>query len=518
MKYQASERLLDKISSADTVLIHTTVQRWDIHIAEAVELVRRCESIGARWALLTCNGGLSSCPSNPNRLEKFCTDCRHISGHLEKKLPAQMPFIYFAPSTYSENPNIPDEFMSRTELLNFRFRDVPIGRLVASQMADDVKDYYFELENQEMRRRATQLVSDAVQLYLFARHEMRRLGPTKVFVWNGRRPSDGPVYYAAKSLGLDAYSYISGGQPGRLLCTEAPSVQEIFDEEDSESLHALEATHREALLPLAEEYFRQYRDGTFRDLGYRSIVGRFQLDAELDGDGQLRLQNWKDSDYRLLVVTSSPIEFLHTANHHATLGDDPYQWIAQLQGHTKLKDASICVRWHPNQSTAGPHESRRINEIMNAAPDHVVHIPPGSSVDTYALANSANIIIASGSTVALWATWTGKRVISIGYVPKFQLNFWEMAETSDKIVELLIHENQQNHEFLKTSAALWMVYLAERGARMEHVTWINDKPALDVFGNPRRRAKKRSRLLRHLSRVRRSFIHRMTNHLRLVGT
>jgi len=164
---------------------------------------------------LSCDGALHSCPANPTHNPGKCYACvRQTSYSIERLLPNQCINIKLDSLSHPEIKTSLDEcrFETLTELASYKYRDLPIGELVASQLVDELRDVFYPLEN--LQKRVKGEIELAVSLYhqgikILQTHKINR-----VFVWNGRRPSDGPLLYAAWDLGLEYYSYISGTKQG----------------------------------------------------------------------------------------------------------------------------------------------------------------------------------------------------------------------------------------------------------------------------------------------------------------
>lgn len=476
---QASRSIIAGVGRNDSVLVYANVQLWDVHIAEALDLARYSRLAGARTALVLCTGALSTCPANAFHMEIKCQMCVKKTENISQTEKLRgISVITFSDFLALKTPLNVEAIESRSDLLQYEYENVPIGRLVASQLADDYRDYYFSLRDDEIRSRAHKACVSAVKLYEQAKKVVSDFDASKVFVWNGRRPSDGPVWYAAKSVGAEAFTYVSGGSPGRTFITAASSVQCDSVAEMEVSIGALSAKYKATMHDLGRAHFDDYRYGQWRGLGYEHYPA---IDAATEATAT-RLRIWQESSQtRILVLTSSPVEEIHLDWTHKLFGDDPYGWIERFQRWALEFDLAVCVRWHPRQALAGPNESRRIQQVMERADPAVIHLGPAESVDAYRLAENAHVVVGTGSTVSLWAASNSKPVVTFrrsGSSLDYLERAWAVVENEVQLCDAVFAAKPSN----PLPALDWIVYAANRGYEMQHIDWVNGKPQLG-FGN-----------------------------------
>lgn len=494
----ATRMILDSITSSDTVVIHTNVQLWDVHVVEAIEIALRARAKGADTTVVVCNGSLSSCPANALHSSSLCGKCNSKTEALvsffekhEVRI-VSVPEFTMDPTEHKCTINI----STRRDLMEFRAGGAPIGRLVASQITDDLKDVYFPL-TESLQERAVRHCRNGAALLQWATSMLTAVGATKVFVWNGRRPSDGPFYYAAKSLGIQAFTYISGGRPGSVFVTAAPSVQEAPPEEIAADIRAL--CERFPSAPLeGMSRLDDYRFGTYQGVGYQNFS---QPTFSSTDDLASPIQEWINAkSKRIFLPTSSPSEQVHISEVDEFFGDDPYGWIERFQAQAYESDFALIVRWHPAQNNPGTGEHARINEISQAAPPGVHHILPEEAIDAYFLAAQSDIVVTTGSTVAVWAAATSKPVIQLDPRPQFLDASWTRVSSEAGLWQALQEPLNSSAE----EAKLWSLYRAERGEEMLFVSWIDSKPvAPHLLGSNTRTARSRNLLLLPLALLRR---------------
>lgn len=420
---------------------------------------------------MLCRGSLVSCPANALHTLEKCHKCNLATDQLvEKAIPTGVEVIV-VPSLESRGQLSHITINNRAKLLGLTHEGWPVGRLVATQLADDAEDFYFELNDLSLRSRAEQSVANAIGLYRFAKATFAAVAATKVFVWNGRRPSDGPIYYAAESLTPFVYTYISGGSPGRIYCTQSSSVQNPLLSELTESISSLTSIHKSKISDLGAKYLNQYRNGTYKQVGYRSFIPPGGTSSVV---GSENVKSWVENPkLKVLVVTSSPIEFIHLPEFEKAFGDDPYGWIERLAEDAYSHDFALCVKWHPSQAHAGQYERDRIARIINKSRTTVAHVSPEDSEDAYGLALEADVIVGTGSTVMLWAASLGRRVVA--FHPRFyHFGGWTVVHDES----LLISEIKAAGPAERERALEWAVYMSEFGSQMTFSSALHPEPEM----------------------------------------
>jgi hypothetical protein len=85
-----------------------------------------------------------------------------------------------------------------SDFYNYEYANVPVGKLVLSQIVWDQRDSC--LDFLDIKDRALKLAMGSIALYEEVKLIILKNSIDFVYVWNGRRCSDGPVVYAAKHL------------------------------------------------------------------------------------------------------------------------------------------------------------------------------------------------------------------------------------------------------------------------------------------------------------------------------
>ncbi len=389
------------------ILIYSHVPLWTVHHAETIELALRHLNAGDRVVLLSCDGHLASCPANSFHAEAKCQACVSQTKYtLDKVLGGRVEDLRLR---LEDEPTKLPNFDSLESLTKYSLEGVPFGELVVSQLVTDTRDSYLDYE--KVRERAGILIQNAIALFNAAKNTMRAESIDKAYVWNGRRCSDGPVVYAAIQEGVDYAIYISGVR------------KNTFAVKRQVKIHALEAS-------------KNYMEALYRsviesgDAGLLSREAKIFFDTQRHGGGDypgcMHFAKDFEAEKRLpaafresplVIFTSSFWEYFGMFDylHEYPPYKNHYEALRTILADPRLEGlGTVVVRWHPNLKTCGPQERKVINDIINSAPSHVVHIPPESSISSYALMESAAKIVTFGSTIGIEAAYYGKPSILLG--------------------------------------------------------------------------------------------------------
>jgi hypothetical protein len=296
------------------------------------------------------------------------------------------------------------DFETFEAFTEFTYKGLPFGRLALSQLADDYKSYRFPMDIVNTRGRI--LIDGAISLFEQSLTLLSENAIRCAFFWNGRRPSDGPVHFAAQVLGIPSFAYISGGDEGRFLVVEDLLHDPESVEVRIKDFYANIGEHVDKYLQRGVEYAEGTRLGTNSAFGSSTYSRNFKNENfPLPPKGKPRILVCTSTTWETIAFDQkNPIK-----NH-----EEHFQFLTKmLHDPHILLNYQVMVRWHPNQTNVQYHEARDIQDLIQSTRKTVIHYSPESLVSTYDLILASDFIITYGSTVGVEATIMGKPSISI---------------------------------------------------------------------------------------------------------
>jgi len=458
------------------VLVLVNTQLWELFHAESIEICLRHVSNGDKVVVAYCDGALAACAPNAKHIPEVCIKCRHISDHM-RFLLAKHGIDFTALNLESSYPYVKDldfTFESNDDLARITYNEMPIGLLAASQIIDNCNDVYFSIKDQASL--AQNLIKSGIMLYEWVCSYAKEKSITDIYVWNGRRPCDGPAIYAAQSLNLNAYSYICGSRPESINISLSAAGQYPKAINHNKQLHcsrAIEEIGKKEVMKRGLRYYRAYSMGKTSGVGSREAIKRY-----------CRLKRFSATDYPmlnlkkpiLLVLTSSPSESYFMTEYYAAFGSDPHGHYMSIFSNALILDKyNVIVRWHPAHLDAGSNERKRINQCMVDYKEYC-HIPPDSAVDTYTMLDYCDVVATQGSTLGWYASIRGIPVIVYGPFSLLAGNSVYGFNSKCELLELLAQDSIPSLPY--QDALLLGHYLMNHG---ENMNYVNPSHITDDF-------------------------------------
>lgn len=435
------------------VLIYSHVSNWEIHHAETIELALKHIDSGDDVYILSCDGALTSCPSNPLHNKFLCISCKAQTKYtMMKILRGQAKDFRLK---LRENSIKVPYFSTLEELKALRLYDVPFGELVTSQLVDDARDCYIKVE--DIRPRIENLLQNSIALYTEARKIIRESGAEMVYVWNGRRCSDGPVCYAARDEGVTYKVYISGGKKNTYITMRALKMHGLVEIKILMEKLFADSLKQKGIKNTEEEASLFY---TFQKKGGGDCPGFVCFGSNFTESGTIKKESLKK---RIVIFPSTLWEFYAMSDYLSD--DDPYP--NHYDGIERiLKDKrvyacnSVVVRWHPNLKSCGKNERKVIDKIIQETSENAVHFSPESTINSYDLMDSADIVVTFGSTIGIEANFYGKPSILMGHAMYEDTGACYRPRSHEEFVALI---NSELKPLPKTGSLKYGYYIRNYG-------------------------------------------------------
>lgn len=389
------------------ILIYSHVPLWAMHHAETLELCLRHIGAGDNVILWSCDGGLTSCPANAFHEEEKCKSCRKQTQYsLTKILNNRVKAINV--QLQKENITLP-AFSNLEDVSHFIDNGIPFGELAVSQLITETRDAYIDYA--DVKDRINSLYIEGVALYKAASQIIDSEKIEKVYVWNGRRCSDGPVIYAALNKNIDYAIHISGSKKNTFTLEKRVRFHSLEDNKNTmEELYssALKIIGIEGIKKDTDIFFESCMKGGENYPGFVHFAKNFS---------SISTATEPDSKINILIFTSSYWEFfgMNDWRHEYLPYIDPYKALEIILLDSRIKNlGKVVVRWHPNHVAAGEKEKKIIESVINKTSGYITHIRSESSKNSYHLLQCAEKIITFGSTIGVEAAYNKKTSILAG--------------------------------------------------------------------------------------------------------
>lgn len=333
-----------------------------------------------------------------------------------------------------ELPQLPADILdsvprSAEEISTFTYEGTPIGQLVLSQLHEELRTPFVPPAYIESRGR--ELAIDGCRLFEATLSVIQRYDVDRVYAFNGRHISEGPVLWAAQSLGAKAIAHDCGVPSERIHTVEGTSVHSYrpWTEEGRRFVENSFQIAEQNLIDKGSAFFQNQEFGTSPYDGFVHFANGFQPSS------------LKRSNERPLLVlfTSSGWEYSSLPEYKprdSEFSDQYDAYRAILNCPELLDTCEIWVRWHPNLVNAGDLERSLLQETVRSC-SRVTHILPEDNASSYDLLEEADVVLGWASTILVEATYRGKPAASLAPTPFDAFDVTYQVKSVDDLIQLL---------------------------------------------------------------------------------
>lgn len=380
---------------------------------------------------LSCSETFDTCYFNKDAAGSRCAACRYsiinslnqVTGkYVQYKLRQIIDQDDFATvdSFFTKNPIISRQMV---------YGNFDLGEATISTYISLTRDK--ELLNLHKTAFAKKIARNSLLTYLGARRFIKDNSIELVYNFNGRQDYLRAIFRACHDVGVKCIN-VERARPGGFiefydnsLPYNIKAKQTLIENFWNESLDS-----ERRKISVGSQFFEKKREGleTISRV-YTANQERNYLPSELD-NGQRNIVLFNSSD-----------------DEHAAVGDEYRNPFFENQNEgimflialakTKLNAFNLIIRMHPNlanvkfdymHSVLGLHQKYK----------NVFVYGPDSSVDTYALIDTAYKVITFGSTAGLEASYSGVPVVLLGKGRYYYSDVAYVPEDKSQIIDLLV--------------------------------------------------------------------------------
>jgi hypothetical protein len=323
---------------------------------------------------------------------------------------------------------LPDRVSSLSELSEERFDDFEIGSAAVSSFVSWTR--MIDVNVLEEWGRIQPLLRCAYAHYLYTIRAIDEYQPDTILTFNGRFASSRGIYSVAKSRNIECWLHERGSEKNKfeVFKNYLPHSQCYFHERVS---RFLDNKPKEFVDKAAESFYLGRRKGI--EQAWVSFTSAQKADTLPDG--------WDENQHNIVIFNSSEDEFV-------SIGEEWKNPIygSQCEGVDKIlrdyddENSHFWLRMHPNLGDVPVAELEEWYELGRKYSNLTV-IAPSSEISSYALVDSASVVLTFGSTMGAEATYWGKPSIMAGSCFYKGTGVSYDASSHENVVELLKDRN-----------------------------------------------------------------------------
>jgi len=402
------------------------------HYETALELMQLHVNSNDDVNLFYCNADLNFCEANHHHSLPTCLQCisrrkngiKAISGadKIRKrnfiKLSAEEEKIV---KTWNRT------FKDIHELKGYRYENIDLGMAVASSLIS-----YHRNPEPDMIVAANftnRIFKAALKVYFSFKRLLQEERPDIVYLFNGRFSNIRPVVRLCELNSINYKIHERGANKNKYSLSENHLPHDFNEFQKSIEEH-WSADSKNVGIKIAETFYHDRKAG--KEQGWYSFVVS-QTEKQLP-------ENWNSARRNIVIFNSSEDEF-------AAIGDTKKMRLFsnQLEGVRHIanlikdhKEACVYVRLHPNLKGI---DDPTVAEIFKIQSDNFHVIEPSSTISSYQLIDSSDLVVTFGSTVGIEATFWGKPSVLLGDALYQGLGSTYNPVSNEELSSLLLSEN-----------------------------------------------------------------------------
>lgn len=403
------------------------------HFETGLELLQSHIDKNDDVSLYYCSADLNFCEANYQHSLLTCLHCisrrrngiKTITDHGKIK---KGNFINLSGAEKNLISNWSVLFKNINELKTYTFEGIDIGMAVASSLIS-----FHRNPEPDLTRDAyliNRMFKASLKVYFSFKRLLQLERPDLVYLFNGRFSNIRPVVRLCELNNINYKIHERGSNKTKY------SLHENHLPHDFNEFQKLVEEHwnssaEDDRFGTTETFYQDRRAG--KEQAWHSFVSS-QKERELP-------ENWDPAKRNIVIFNSSEDEF-------AAIGDTLKMRLfrTQLEGIGFIADLmrgskviSVYVRMHPNLK--GVNNST-VTDIYKIKSDNFHVIEPASTISSYQLIDSSDIIVTFGSTVGIEGTFWNKPSVLLGDAFYKDLGSTYNPATKEELTELLLNENK----------------------------------------------------------------------------
>lgn len=384
------------------------VQPHSPHFETQLELIEDHQAAGDHVSYVSCDSALPYCDANPSNDPLFCRACegkRRKGLRLLSQRPEVIRLSTLIPSPdWDVSPTaFPDLATLEAHRCTFQGHEYDCGEAVTSSLLSHLRTIYPDFAAQ--RDFIHNAMRATVALYKGTRRFLHERKPDQAYFFNGRAATgrcfvracqheDVRFFTHERGSTIDSYALFENTIPH-----DVDYRQKIIREHWDANPDVAEKER------IAKEFYASMRKGklAYRETNY--------LKGQVPGHLP---KAWRERQPRYVLFSSTETERaalkgFYQRRIYSSLADMLTRIVSDLKA-AEFRGV-MAVRMHPNSADEFAHLMPRLNAIGGTDFLHI--IPPGESIDSYALLDSSDAALVVTSTLGMEGPYSGIPTISL---------------------------------------------------------------------------------------------------------
>lgn len=324
-----------------------------------------------------------------------------------------------------------------------RFRDAVESDLFSSFKTDPLPTGFIR------KLLERKFVSNGKKIYSATVEMLSKGGYEVAYVLNGRHSSNAAFLIACKENFLKTYFWESGPTFDSVyLCNH--TVHDFFA--NRAEANSLDIESENEGLAKAEQWF----ETRLKNKGETAFNAHWNSEETSDFFKKNRAQR------RITYFSSSTDEYMSLGElSPPRLWENQYESLENLKLGSRGKDITLTVRMHPNTINKSAkyciREVTRLLALRETFPNIEI-VWPNAKIDSYELLKSSDLVLSSGSTVALESMYLGRPTYHVDHSSYFHASSKTMIDYSLSIDELIsVYSVKKNRRvaLIEIALLLW---------------------------------------------------------------
>ncbi|MAZ30969.1 MAG: hypothetical protein CMP57_02620 [Flavobacteriales bacterium] len=426
------------------VMIYALTGLSSLQIGLTGEVVKRIVNEGKDYRIVKCDSALYNCHFNQFHNVIACASCQSRMSFIHEKSGVQVGNILKMVRT---KPDIKFPFFENyKEVLDFEYRDINIGRGVASSLISHYRNYNLSSHNRkeyiEFELRKSAIVVDNFLSFL------KKFSPKEFIIFNGRFSEIHPLIEICKQKNI-SFSTIESGAKNKF--EYYPNNLPHSIDNRNEKMHLLwkkaDPNNREAI---GHDWFKKKRQGdeTY-ERSFKSDGAKNDLIPDLIEKGKENVLILNSSEDELKVIKEWQHGFYENQN------DVIVELMKKYKGNNNY---NFILRIHPNLKAV---KNQQTQELATFNFPNLKIIKADVSLDTYSLIDQVDKVLVFGSLTGIESTYWGKPTVLFGKSFYYHLDVVHKPTNYAELFELI--DQKELKPFPQENCLIYGHYFATYG-------------------------------------------------------